>query len=96
VLEDTNDIVAGFASPWAFDEFDSTAAALRDEVGVNVSAEGSVVGESGVSRPVAAVVAAVHEADDGPRESEARIIASANKCISVGEVRERETVLDAE
>jgi hypothetical protein len=42
------------------------------------------------------MLVAVDEADEGPRESEERSIASAAKCISVREVRERYTVVDAE
>jgi hypothetical protein len=38
----------------------------------------------------------VNEADEGPRESEERSITSAAECISVGEVRERYTVVDTE
>ena len=93
--EDARGIVAGDVSPLAFDESDSTTEARWDEVGALGGAEGSFVGECGVSR-LAAMLVAVNEADEGPRESEERSIASVAERISVGEVRERYTMVDTE
>jgi hypothetical protein len=93
--EEASGIVAGDVSPLAFDESDSTTEARWDEVGAVGGAEGSFVGDCGVS-PLAAMLVAVKEADEGPRESEEPSIASAAECISVGDGRERYTVVDAE
>jgi hypothetical protein len=92
VLEDAKGIVVAGVS---FHESDLTAKARWDEVGAVGSADGTVAEECGVSR-LAGMRLAVNEAGEGPRESEERSIASAAACISVEEVPERRTVLDAE
>lgn len=93
-LEDAKGIVAGDVSPSAFDKSDSTTEARWDNLGAVGGTEGSFV-ECGVSR-LAVMPVAVNEADERLRESEERSIASAAECISVGEVRERYTVVDTE
>jgi hypothetical protein len=82
VFGDAKGIVAEDVSLLAFDEPNSTTEAWWDEVGAIGSGEGSLMGKCGVSR-LAAMVVAVNEADEGPRESEEHDIAS------VREVRER-------